>query len=74
MPDHAADGNSLVRAADGALYLAKDRGRSRVEVAAAAGSPSNGAGLPEMVSRDGERPRGGVSRGRRASSEGSRSG
>lgn len=35
-PEHGADANSLLRAADQALYRAKDRGRDRVESAAAA--------------------------------------
>ncbi|HZF26506.1 MAG TPA: diguanylate cyclase [Steroidobacteraceae bacterium] len=34
-PDHGTAADSLLRAADQALYRAKDRGRDRVESAAA---------------------------------------
>ena len=37
MPEHAQDVPSLLRVADQSLYLAKDRGRDRVQVGAAAG-------------------------------------
>jgi diguanylate cyclase (GGDEF)-like protein len=33
IPDHAADGDQLVRSADRALYVAKTNGRNRAEVA-----------------------------------------
>jgi GGDEF domain-containing protein len=36
-PNHAIDAPTLLRKADRALYLAKDHGRDRVEVAAAPG-------------------------------------
>jgi diguanylate cyclase (GGDEF)-like protein len=43
LPDHAIDGEQLQRAADRALYLAKNNGRDRVEVAS---GPSDAAREP----------------------------
>ena len=55
LPDHALDAETLERAADRALYLAKTNGRDRIELAqrgsAIDGSPGAGLGEPHAAAR-----------------------